>query len=193
MYVVGRAGRQHWQHVYTAVTRGRCRVYVIAEESHLRSAIMRNGVLRKTRLKHFLQNELSMSCESPADFASPSRSSGESRGPSTQPSASPLPPVTTTRVTDRVPGSGASAADDWTFAFPGEWKLSSSDEVDPEEDPSELRGSKRACGLSDAESPSKIRMVGVMFSCAPLLSVAHFSVLTRGCVFFSSVTLCRST
>ncbi|XP_008682477.1 DNA helicase B isoform X1 [Ursus maritimus] len=159
VYVVGRAGRQHWQHVYTAVTRGRCRVYVIAEESHLRSAIMRNGVLRKTRLKHFLQNELSMSCESPADFASPSRSSGESRGPSTQPSASPLPPVTTTRVTDRVPGSGASAADDWTFAFPGEWKLSSSDEVDPEEDPSELRGSKRACGLSDAESPSKIRMV----------------------------------
>ncbi|XP_027449322.2 DNA helicase B isoform X1 [Zalophus californianus] len=159
VYVVGKAGRQHWQHVYTAVTRGRCRVYVIAEESHLRSAITRNSVLRKTRLKHFLQNKLSTSCVSPADLASLSRSSGESRGLSTQPSASSISPVTTTSVTAGVPGSGASAADDRTFTFPEGWKLSSSDEVDPEEDPSELRGSKRACGLSGAESPSKIRMV----------------------------------
>ncbi|XP_045728978.1 DNA helicase B isoform X1 [Mirounga angustirostris] len=159
VYMVGKAGRQHWQHVYTAVTRGRCRVYVIAEESHLRSAIMRNGVLRRTRLKHFLQNKLSTSCASPADFASLSRSSGESRGLSAQASASSVPPVTTTNVTAGVPGSRASAADDRTFAFPEGRKLPSSDEVDPEEDPSELRGSKRACGLSGVESPSKIRMV----------------------------------
>ncbi|XP_022351044.1 DNA helicase B [Enhydra lutris kenyoni] len=163
VYVVGKAGRQHWQHVYTAVTRGRCRVYVIAEESHLRGAIMRSSVPRKTRLKHFLQNELSRSCASPADFASPSRSSGECRGPSTQPSGSPFPPVETSNVTTDVPGKGseASAAEDRTFACPGEWTSSFSVEVDPEEDPAELRGSKRACGLSDAESPSKMRMVGV--------------------------------
>ncbi|XP_047598486.1 DNA helicase B isoform X2 [Lutra lutra] len=161
VYVVGKAGRQHWQHVYTAVTRGRCRVYVIAEESHLRGAIMRSSVPRKTRLKHFLQNELSRSCASPADFASPSQSSGECRGPSTQPSGSPFPPVETSNVTTDVPGKGseASAAEDRTFACPGEWTSSFSVEVDPEEDPAELRGSKRACGLSDAESPSKMRMV----------------------------------
>ncbi|VCW78566.1 unnamed protein product [Gulo gulo] len=161
VYVVGKAGRQHWQHVYTAVTRGRCRVYVIAEESHLRGAIMRSSVPRKTRLKHFLQNELSMSCASPADFASPSQSSGECRGPSTQPSGSRFPPVATSNVTTNVPGKGskASAAGDRTFAHPGEWTSSFSVEVDPEEDRAELRGSKRACGLSDAESPSKMRMV----------------------------------
>ncbi|XP_032710778.1 DNA helicase B isoform X2 [Lontra canadensis] len=161
VYVVGKAGRQHWQHVYTAVTRGRCRVYVIAEESHLRGAIMRSSVPRKTRLKHFLQNELSRSCASPTDFASPLRSSGECRGPSTQPSGSPFPPVETSNVTTDVPGKGseASAAEDWTFAYPGEWTSSFSVEVNREEDPAELRGSKRACGLSDAESPSKMRMV----------------------------------
>lgn len=164
MYVVGKAGRQHWQHVYTAVTRGRCRVYVIAEESHLRGAIMRSSAPRKTRLKHFLQNELSRSCVPPADVGSPSRSSGECRGPSTQPSGSPFPPVTTSNVTTDVPGKGseASAAEDQMFAYPGEWTSAFSVEVDPEEDPAELRGSKRACGLSDAESPSKMRMVGVL-------------------------------
>uniref|UniRef100_A0A8C7B208 DNA helicase B n=1 Tax=Neovison vison TaxID=452646 RepID=A0A8C7B208_NEOVI len=161
VYVVGKAGRQHWQHVYTAVTRGRCRVYVIAEESHLRGAIMRSSAPRKTRLKHFLQNELSRSCVPPADVGSPSRSSGECRGPSTQPSGSPFPPVTTSNVTTDVPGKGseASAAEDQMFAYPGEWTSAFSVEVDPEEDPAELRGSKRACGLSDAESPSKMRMV----------------------------------
>lgn len=161
VYVVGKAGRQHWQHVYTAVTRGRCRVYVIAEESHLRSAIMRSSAPRKTRLKHFLQNELSRSCAPPADVASPSQSSGECRGPSTQPSGSPFPPVTTSNVTTDIPGKGseASAAEDQTFAYPGEWTTAFSVQVDPEEDLAELRGSKRACGLSDAESPSKMRMV----------------------------------
>ncbi|XP_044929020.1 DNA helicase B isoform X1 [Mustela putorius furo] len=169
VYVVGKAGRQHWQHVYTAVTRGRCRVYVIAEESHLRSAIMRSSAPRKTRLKHFLQNELSRSCAPPADVASPSQSSGECRGPSTQPSGSPFPPVTTSNVTTDIPGKGseASAAEDQTFAYPGEWTTAFSVQVDPEEDLAELRGSKRACGLSDAESPSKMRMdVGSPAGCS---------------------------
>lgn len=159
MYVVGKAGRQHWQHVYTAVTRGRCRVYIIAEECHLRSAILKNSVPRKTRLKHFLQNKLSMSCASPAEFAPLSKGSGENQGPSLQLSAKPLPPVPTNSVAHGVPESQASVAEDRTLAFPGEWKSSAFDEVDTEEDPSILRVSKRGCGLSDAESPSKIRMV----------------------------------
>ncbi|KAM7244402.1 hypothetical protein CapIbe_005010 [Capra ibex] len=159
VYVVGKAGRQHWQHVYTAVTRGRCRVYVIAEESQLRSAIMRKSVPRKTRLKHFLQNKLSRSCTSPAEFASASKNPEDSRGPSTQPPASPLSTVTADTVTNDSPGSGDPVADDTLLAFAEGWELSSHDEVDATKDPSQLRGSKRTCCLHDAESPSKILMV----------------------------------
>ncbi|XP_015483175.1 DNA helicase B isoform X2 [Parus major] len=55
VYVVGNAGRQHWQHVYTAVTRGRCRVYIVAEELHLRKAVRNKEINRKTRLQRFLR------------------------------------------------------------------------------------------------------------------------------------------
>ncbi|KFP86841.1 DNA helicase B, partial [Acanthisitta chloris] len=55
VYVVGHPGRQHWQHVYTAVTRGRCRVYVVAEELHLRRAVTNKNMPRKTRLQRFLR------------------------------------------------------------------------------------------------------------------------------------------
>ncbi|KFZ62932.1 DNA helicase B, partial [Antrostomus carolinensis] len=58
VYVVGNPGRQHWQHVYTAVTRGRCRVYVIAEELHLRRAVTNNRMPRKTRLQRFLREAI---------------------------------------------------------------------------------------------------------------------------------------
>ncbi|XP_036918997.1 DNA helicase B isoform X2 [Sturnira hondurensis] len=159
VYVVGRAGRQHWQHVYTAVTRGRSRVYVIAEESHLRKAIAKKSVRRKTRLKQFLQNELSMSCASPADRASPSQSSTNSRGPSAQPSASPLPTDTADAGTDDFPRSQASAADDQMPAFAGRWKFSFPGESDTDEDPSKSRGFKRTCVVNEDESPNKILMV----------------------------------
>lgn len=159
VYVVGKAGRQHWQHVYTAVTRGRCRVYVIAEESQLRSSISNSSMPRNTRLKHFLQNKLSTSSASPADFASPSKSSGDSGGPSTQLSPSPLPAGTAEVVTNNVPRSQASAVDDKTVAFGGDWKLPPPDEADTDEDPSKSRGPKRTCGLDDSESPNKILMV----------------------------------
>lgn len=162
--MLGKAGRQHWQHVYTAVTRGRCKVYVIAEESELRRAISRNNVQRKTRLKYFLQNELSTTSASPADFASPSKSSGDSGGRSPQPSLL-LPTGTADFEANHAPGGGAAAADGETFAFAGGWILPLSDEVDTDEDLSKSRGSKRICGMNDAESPSKLRMVQVMFSC----------------------------
>lgn len=159
VYVVGKAGRQHWQHVYTAVTRGRCRVYVIAEESQLRSAILRKSVPRKTRLKHFLQNKLSMSCASPEAFPSPSKSPGDGRRPRTQRSASPLPTVPADTVTNDVPGNEAAAAGDMLFTVAKGGDLDSSDEVDTTEDPSQLRGSKRTCCMNDDESPNKILMV----------------------------------
>ncbi|NWU89363.1 HELB helicase, partial [Upupa epops] len=65
VYVVGNPGRQHWQHVYTAVTRGRCRVYVIAEELHLMKAVTNKNVPRKTRLQRFLRETISETSRSP--------------------------------------------------------------------------------------------------------------------------------
>ncbi|XP_059539508.1 DNA helicase B isoform X2 [Myotis daubentonii] len=155
VYAVGKAGRQDWQHVYTAVTRGRSRVYVIAEEAHLRSAISRNNVRRKTRLKHFLQDQLSSSSASPAEGASPSKGPEDSRGASTPPPASPFPAAAAHSVTD---DGQASAAAFQAFACPGGWRGPFPGEVNAGEDPSQPRGSKRTCAMAD-ESPSKVRMM----------------------------------
>ncbi|XP_006859673.1 PREDICTED: DNA helicase B [Chrysochloris asiatica] len=156
VYVVGKAGRQHWQHVYTAVTRGRSRVYIIAEESQLRSAIKRSNIPRKTRLKHFLQNcLLSTSCASPPQ--SPSQSSGQSGEACTQPSASPLTTAGTDSGMEAVPKSRASMPNGSVFAF-AERRLSSS-EVDADENLSKTPGFKRTYGVNVDESPSKVRMV----------------------------------
>nr|XP_020007114.1 DNA helicase B [Castor canadensis] len=162
VYVVGKAGRQHWQHVYTAVTRGRRRVYVIAEESQLQNAIRKPSISRKTRLKQFLQNELSVSHASPADFPQ-SKSSGDSRGPSTQPPTSPIPTASANTVTNDVTKSKASLAKDGPFTFAAEWRMFSFDEVDEDEKEilAQSRGSKRTSDMNISESPSKVLMVGV--------------------------------
>lgn len=70
VYVVGNPGRQHWQHVYTAVTRGRCRVYVIAEEMHLRRAVTNKNMPRKTRLQRFLREAISETSNCPKQTTS---------------------------------------------------------------------------------------------------------------------------
>ncbi|KAK1340943.1 hypothetical protein QTO34_017342 [Cnephaeus nilssonii] len=150
----GQAGRQDWQHVYTAVTRGRSRVYVIAEEAHLRSAISKNNVRRKTRLKHFLQDRLSSSCASPAEGASPSKGSEDSRHPSTPPPASPFPAAAHSGTSDVQASAAAFAA----FACSGGWRVPFSGETNAGEDPSQPRGSKRTCAMAD-ESPSKVLMM----------------------------------
>lgn len=56
VYVVGNSGLQNWQHVYTAVTRARSRVYVIANEDQLHAAIGRKGSFRKTYLQRRLRD-----------------------------------------------------------------------------------------------------------------------------------------
>ncbi|NWY42897.1 HELB helicase, partial [Sylvia atricapilla] len=71
VYVVGNAGRQHWQHVYTAVTRGRCRVYVVAEDQHLRRAVKNKEITRKTRLQRFLREAIAETNNCPKQTASP--------------------------------------------------------------------------------------------------------------------------
>ncbi|XP_007940937.1 DNA helicase B [Orycteropus afer afer] len=159
VYVVGKAGRQHWQHVYTAVTRGRSRVYVIAEESQLRTAIKRGSIPRKTRLKHFLQNNLLfLSCTSPAKFPSSSKSCEESGEACTQPSAFPFPAGTEDTGTDDITESRASTPDG-CFTYARKSQFSSSDEVDTDESPSKAQGFKRTCGVNIDESPSKVFMV----------------------------------
>ncbi|XP_014819151.1 PREDICTED: DNA helicase B-like isoform X3 [Calidris pugnax] len=71
VYVVGNPGRQHWQHVYTAVTRGRCRVYVVAEEVHLRRAVTNKKVPRKTRLQRFLREAIAETSNCPTQASPP--------------------------------------------------------------------------------------------------------------------------
>ncbi|NXG07479.1 HELB helicase, partial [Sakesphorus luctuosus] len=71
VYVVGNPGRQHWQHVYTAVTRGRCRVYVVAEEQHLRRAVTNRNVPRKTCLQRFLREAIAETSKCPKKTSSP--------------------------------------------------------------------------------------------------------------------------
>ncbi|XP_055506783.1 LOW QUALITY PROTEIN: DNA helicase B-like [Leucoraja erinacea] len=58
VYVVGPAGRQNWQHIYTAVTRGRKRVYVVTSEAHFIKAMKARVTPRNTRLREFLQEKL---------------------------------------------------------------------------------------------------------------------------------------
>ncbi|XP_050758829.1 DNA helicase B [Gymnogyps californianus] len=79
VYVVGNPGRQHWQHVYTAVTRGRCRVYVIAEEQHLRRAVTNRNVPRKTRLQRFLREAIAEASNCPKQTSSPLMKSWQSQ------------------------------------------------------------------------------------------------------------------
>nr|XP_060633488.1 DNA helicase B isoform X1 [Anolis sagrei ordinatus] len=75
VYVVGNAGRQNWQHVYTAVTRGRCRVYIVAEEANLKAAIARESFHRKTRLPQRLNNALTEKISSSQQISSSQESS----------------------------------------------------------------------------------------------------------------------
>ncbi|XP_010074054.1 PREDICTED: DNA helicase B, partial [Pterocles gutturalis] len=84
VYVVGNPGRQHWQHVYTAVTRGRCRVYVIAEEMHLRKAVMNRSMPRKTRLQRFLREAIIETSNCSTQTSSPLTKSWQSQELETQ-------------------------------------------------------------------------------------------------------------
>ncbi|XP_040265458.1 DNA helicase B isoform X1 [Bufo bufo] len=58
VYVLGTAGRQNWKHVYTAVTRGCKRVYIIARQDQLDRAISNKARDRKTRLTQRLKDNL---------------------------------------------------------------------------------------------------------------------------------------
>ncbi|KAM8978543.1 DNA helicase B [Sarcophilus harrisii] len=166
VYVIGKAGRQHWQHVYTAITRGRSRVYVIAEESQLQKAVKQNSFPRKTRLKHFLQRNFADSSTFPTEISSPSKSYGQSKGYSSQPSTSPLDPIIPETGENTFIKTHGSVDKDVTSVTSREEKLVSSVETDEEEDTSELRGTKRTT-TNDFESPNKLLL---MEQTSPLVS-----------------------
>ncbi|XP_051817302.1 DNA helicase B [Antechinus flavipes] len=162
VYVTGKAGRQHWQHVYTAITRGRSRVYIIAEESQLQKAVKQNSFPRKTRLKHFLQRNFADSYTFPAEISFPSKNYGQSKEYSSQPSASPL---AETGENTFIKIHGSVDKDVTSITSRGE-KLVSSVENDEEEDTSDLRGTKRST-TNDFESPNKLLL---MEQTSPLVS-----------------------
>ncbi|XP_043821593.1 DNA helicase B [Dromiciops gliroides] len=154
VYVIGKAGRQHWQHVYTAITRGRSRVYVIAEKSQLQKAVKQNSFPRQTRLKHFLQRNFADSYTFPEEASFPSKSHGQNKGHGSQPSTTPLDPI--------IPGIFIETHDsvdkDVTLVTGKGEKLVSFVETDEEEDSLELRGTKRST-TNDFESPNKLLLV----------------------------------
>ncbi|KAL8221475.1 UNVERIFIED_CONTAM: hypothetical protein K2H54_068339 [Gekko kuhli] len=72
-YVVGNAGRQNWQHVYTAVTRGCSRVYIVAEKAKLQKAIANKEFPRKTHLRKHLQDAFKGKIDSSEEMFSSQR------------------------------------------------------------------------------------------------------------------------
>uniref|UniRef100_A0A8C3RLJ3 DNA helicase B n=1 Tax=Chelydra serpentina TaxID=8475 RepID=A0A8C3RLJ3_CHESE len=104
VYVVGNAGPQHWQHVYTAVTRGRCRVYIVAEQTQLKKAVTTNSFPRKTRLQQRLRETFAEMSDSPEQMSSHLKGCWQSQGHDTQPG-----PVS---VTEDIPFSSVPVEDD---------------------------------------------------------------------------------
>ncbi|XP_070568119.1 DNA helicase B-like [Ptychodera flava] len=58
VYVVGRSILQNWQHVYTAVTRGKNQVYIVSSPWQLSKAIDKKPHMRNTRLYELLAAKL---------------------------------------------------------------------------------------------------------------------------------------
>ncbi|KAF4079735.1 hypothetical protein AMELA_G00181670 [Ameiurus melas] len=97
VYVLDSGIPQTWKHVYTAVTRGQSRVYVIAKKDGLENAIRRHVIKRNTRLEGHVVNLLHelgltdkgfLSQASQSQFNSPKRGYGFQTTQSTQESSS---------------------------------------------------------------------------------------------------------
>uniref|UniRef100_A0A672YWJ4 Helicase (DNA) B n=1 Tax=Sphaeramia orbicularis TaxID=375764 RepID=A0A672YWJ4_9TELE len=58
VYVVGDGIAQTWKHIYTAVTRGQKRVYVVTDERAIEAAIKRHETPRTTRLSGLVKDQL---------------------------------------------------------------------------------------------------------------------------------------
>lgn len=56
--MVGDSRAQSWKHIYTAITRGQKRVYVVSREQAIKLAIKEDEIKRKTRLSSLVKNQL---------------------------------------------------------------------------------------------------------------------------------------
>lgn len=59
VYVLGDSKSQNWQHIYTAVTRGRKRVYVVGREADIETGIVKIIIPRTTRLLNLVKKVVS--------------------------------------------------------------------------------------------------------------------------------------
>ncbi|MEE6480472.1 hypothetical protein FKM82_012584 [Ascaphus truei] len=83
VYVLGTAGRQDWKHVYTAVTRGRKRLYIVARKDQLDQAIANKARDRKTWLQQRLREKLAQSSNCSPQTSFPSTQFNETQVPCT--------------------------------------------------------------------------------------------------------------
>ncbi|EMP42235.1 DNA helicase B [Chelonia mydas] len=164
VYVVGNAGPQHWQHVYTAVTRGRCRVYIVAEPTQLRKAVSTKSFPRKTRLQQRLRETFAETSDSPEQMSSHLKGCWQSQGHDVQPG-----PIS---VTEDIPLSSVPVEDDFIKAEEsvglndiqtnnGQWSTAELASAGSET-PVKSNRCKRQGSFTDSfESPSKLTMVNV--------------------------------
>ncbi|XP_006633635.2 DNA helicase B [Lepisosteus oculatus] len=86
VYALSDGRGENWQHIYTAVTRGRRRVYVVGNKDALKNAVERSIPVRNTQLKEMVRKELNK--RNQATSSTPHRApSGPSSTPSTSLSA----------------------------------------------------------------------------------------------------------
>ncbi|CAM4474709.1 DNA helicase B isoform X1 [Caretta caretta] len=164
VYVVGNAGPQHWQHVYTAVTRGRCRVYIVAEPTQLRKAVSTKSFPRKTRLQQRLKETFAETSDFPEQMSSHLKGCWQSQGHDVQPG-----PIS---VTEDIPLSSVPVEDDFIKAEEsvglndiqtnnGQWSTAELASAGSES-PVKSNRCKRQGSFTDRfESPSKLTMVNV--------------------------------
>lgn len=77
VYVLDKGNNQTWKHVYTAVTRGQHRVYVIAKCGGLENAIRKRVIKRDTQLEGFVKDPLKENFLSQSQFNTPKRASSQ--------------------------------------------------------------------------------------------------------------------
>ncbi|XP_040577863.1 DNA helicase B isoform X2 [Lepeophtheirus salmonis] len=65
VYSVSNSRNENWQHVYTAITRGKKKVIIIGSKLHLEAAILRDPKPRQTRLKSLLDDLLNSLSDNP--------------------------------------------------------------------------------------------------------------------------------
>ncbi|XP_061085101.1 DNA helicase B [Conger conger] len=119
VYVLGKANViQCWKHVYTAVTRGRRRVYVVSTAADLRATVRNKDRQRHTRLGELVRREFPLAGEdlngtqahapcqgTPAPSQAPTQTPTPSPGPPLAPHPSSQPQRACTPATPTLPGS----------------------------------------------------------------------------------------